>query len=429
MKKIELLFGVIATIIGILMYATSGLAMEYTSNENMTVSVTNATTGAVITNAVCNITISNSSGVQQSYQPMNNSNDGTYYWHISGLGNTPTEKYLAKANCSVAGNEWTTWGYFTLVDEYATNKTESIQRDLTESIIIYPTGMDVICPGETVIAEWRFYDLKANELSILSWQDCNVSYYNDTGDKIHITNDFLTESVSGNDFIVAISESLTPAGNTSLEYAITCEDVTVTNTYGQNVPLELEQHFIFTEECNIASRNPQNLTAADVWESATRNLTYTNTSDMITPTDVWGHTTRTLTQNITQNDTAVNATAIWTYTNRSLTEFPFAVNLTQSAFDTLFSGVWTYATRSLTTFGTLVADIWAYATRTLTIFTQAQLQQIWNHTERNLTTGQWGTVDFLNDTQASQLENATGSINTTIYDNSTMNIILPADAI
>lgn len=48
------------------------------------------------------------------------------------------------------------------------------------------------------------------------------------------------------------------------------------------------------------------------------------------------------------------------------------------------SAVWTYSSRSLTTFGTLISDIWSNSTRTLTGF-GTLVADIWSNTTRNLT--------------------------------------------
>lgn len=289
MQKSEIL-GMVAAIaiLSLALSVHTVFAMEYTSGENLTISVINATNGTIITTAVCNMTITNSSGVQIDGNPMNNSGDGSYFWIISGIETVLTEKYLAKANCSIASNEWTTWAHFSVVDEYPMSKIDYIRDNPTD--------------------------------------------YQASGFSTH--------------------------------------------------------------------------SATDVWEYGDRNLTWTNQSENLTASDVWTYGTRDLTD----------------YNQTDL-----IVNITQEDYDTIASHVWAYSTRTLTSFGTLVADIWTYAARTLTNWAEIP-DMVWNRTERNLTTGQWGTVDFLNGTQKAQLENTTGDVYNT-FDNSTMNVILPADAI
>jgi hypothetical protein len=50
-----------------------------------------------------------------------------------------------------------------------------------------------------------------------------------------------------------------------------------------------------------------------------------------------------------------NATAVWNYTNRTL-----------SGFGTLITDIWNYSSRSLTSFGTLVSSIWTHENRSIT---------------------------------------------------------------
>lgn len=101
-------------------------AEEYIAGENLTIGITNATNGSIITTADCNITISNSSGVLIDAVFMDNAGDGSYNWTIDGIDTSLTEKYLAKANCTVAGNEWTTWAHFSVVDVYSYDKIDDI---------------------------------------------------------------------------------------------------------------------------------------------------------------------------------------------------------------------------------------------------------------------------------------------------------------
>jgi len=110
------------------------------------------------------------------------------------------------------------------------------------------------------------------------------------------------------------------------------------------------------------------------------------------------------------------ANDVWTNTDRTLTQ-----NITPNVTDFSVADIWNYGTRTLSSFGTLIADIWAYATRTLSSFAfnvslnTTGLDNIWDHKPRTLTQNITGNV--------------TGGGNIITYDNSTMNIILPAEAI
>lgn len=292
-------------------------AQEYRHNENITISLTNATDGKVLKGETCYLSLYNSSYGEVNIT-MTDAGDGTYFWLLNNsIAQNLSYKYKARIICTAGGKDWSAWSSFYVVEDTISNKTQYIKD--------------------------------------------NPSDYQATGFSTH---------------------------------------------------------------------DP-----IDVWEYSNRNLTYTNTTDELTPSDVWDYATRSLTQNITQNLTAKD---VWTYSTRDLTDYnqtDLSVNLTQNAFDTIANMVWGASSRTLTSFGTLIADIWAYTTRTLTNWNEIY-QMVWNDTatERNLTTGQWGTTDFLNATQEYQLENAsaanvTGAGVTNVYDNSTMNIILPTEAI
>lgn len=119
------------------------------------------------------------------------------------------------------------------------------------------------------------------------------------------------------------------------------------------------------------------------------------------------------------DDYTVNTSAsapenVWAWGNRTLTE------IGNSILTDIGTAVWSSATRTLSSFGSLIADIWNSAPDIPA--------WVWNFTEgRNAT-----TVSITNDTQEFLMENA--SVNSgvgalTTYDNSTINIILPAEAI
>jgi hypothetical protein len=132
----------------------------------------------------------------------------------------------------------------------------------------------------------------------------------------------------------------------------------------------------------------------------------------VTLPDIWEYAGRNLTQNITQNftvgDASAVASSVWAHAGRTLTQ-NITGNFTSGDAASVAAAVWSYATRSLTDFGTLIADIWAAVTRTLT------------------------SVSITNSTQAAQLENASANVTITTgsttnnynTDNSTMNIIIP----
>jgi len=71
----------------------------------------------------------------------------------------------------------------------------------------------------------------------------------------------------------------------------------------------------------------------------------------------------------------LTAADVWNYATRTLT-----------SFGTLVSDIWGYSTRTLTSFGTLVSDIWGYSTRTLTAFSTSLAVAVWNVLESAIST-------------------------------------------
>jgi hypothetical protein len=133
------------------------------------------------------------------------------------------------------------------------------------------------------------------------------------------------------------------------------------------------------------------------WNATNRNLTYyevTQVNETSIALQVWQSNNRTLTyyqiNNITPQD-------IWTYSNRSLTEFNFVVNANVNVSE-ISQAVWTYNNRSLTFYevnNITPQDVWSYVNRTLTDYNQSSQvdltnydkiqMMVWNATDRNLT--------------------------------------------
>ena len=162
-------------------------------------------------------------------------------------------------------------------------------------------------------------------------------------------------------------------------------------------------------DAQVSSRGTSNLTAADVWNAATRSLTDYSTSTLataiwnsgsrtltnygndITAADVWNVLSSSLTtadsigkqlkDNVDMANSAI-AADVWSESNRSLTDY---------STTSIASAVWSSPARSLTTFGTLASDVWSNASRSLTDYSTSTIAAgVWSSPARSLTT--FGTL-------------------------------------
>ncbi|MBI5530976.1 MAG: hypothetical protein HY918_05795 [Candidatus Doudnabacteria bacterium] len=199
------------------------------------------------------------------------------------------------------------------------------------------------------------------------------------------------------------------------------------------------KHLVDNLNANISSRGTSNLTAADVWLSASRTLsdyatssvaaavwnqgsrTLTNYGNDITAADVWNVLTSSLTtagsvgSQVAGVSTSTVASAVWLSSSRTLTDY---------ATSSIASAIWLSPSRTLTSFGTLVSDIatavWSSGSRTLTAF-GSLAADVWNNTfastrrltDQTLTSG--GSLATQSD-----VNNATSSIITEVLANRTL---------
>lgn len=416
-------------------------AEEYIAGENLTISVTNATDGSVITNAVCNITVSNSSGLQIDGLPMLNGADGTYFWAITAIEDVLTEKYLAKSNCSVAGNEWTVWGHFSVVDEYSGNKIEEIPQDVWENPsrnltfiqfpLVAPISIDFSASG---IFNATFYYTEAGHVLGITEPEIDSGMQSDYYQKIVFDIGSLPINVTNGYLIYWAKKNGNPTGelgityNGTLETNISVIDVTTLTTDYQKFIIGFDGANITSQYVEIIFKGQAAWNVANNVILGAGELIATNSygSDDIGAS--WEHLSNELTVGLVveYNQTSfldqllaggistLDREDVWDTSPRNLTFTNHsAVNLTQNALDNIQTHVWAAATRTLTSFGTLIADIWAYAARTLSNWGEVP-DMVWNATpHRNLT----------------YTNTSDGGAVTNVFDNSTMNIILPADAI
>lgn len=417
-------------------------AEEYIAGENLTIAVTNATDGSVITDAVCNITVSNSSGLHIDGLPMLNGADGTYFWVIAGIEDVLTEKYLAKANCSVAGNEWTTWANFDVVDEYSAKKTEDIPENVWENPArnltfiqlpaAAPISIDFSASG--LFNRTFYYTEIAHILGVTESETdsgMQTNYYQkivfDIGEIPHnVTNGYL---------IYWAKKNGNPTGELGITYNSTVEtnisvvDVTTLTTSYQKFIIPFDSTNITGEYVEIIFKGQAAWNVANNVILGAGELIATNSYGSDDVSASWEHLSNELTvglvvefnqtsfldQLLVGGISTLDREGVWDTAPRNLTftNSTENMNLTQNAFDTIQTHVWAATTRTLSSFGTLIADIWAYVARTLTNWGEVP-EMVWNATpHRNLT----------------YTNTSNGAAVTNVYDNSTMNIILPADAI
>ena len=148
------------------------------------------------------------------------------------------------------------------------------------------------------------------------------------------------------------------ASSTLAIWNVAKSSLTSSGTIGQQIANNLDT--------TISSRgtSTSTLTAADIWNAATRTLTDYSTSSLATA--VWANAARTLTSY--GND--ISAADVWNVLTSSLTSSGTigaqvaGISTTSLASalstSTIASAVWTNPTRTLTSFGSLVPDIWNY---------------------------------------------------------------------
>lgn len=427
-------------------------AEEFTVGENLTLGVTNATTGAIITTAACNITVSNSSGTLIDGEFMDSAGDGSYNWTIDGIEASLTEKYMAKANCSVAGNEWTTWSYFNLVDIYSFDKIDDMPTDVWEfgdrnlTFVQFPAAAPIsIDFSASGLFNRTFFYIEVGHIFGEIVPEMDSSFQSEYYQKIVFDLGEIPTNITNGYLIYWAKKAGNPTGelgiayNNSAETNISVIDASTLTTSLQKFIFQFDSTNITSQYVEIIFKGQSGWTAANNVLLGMGEIPATNSYGSSDEGTTWAHVVNELAvgfvvefnqssfleQLLDGGISTMDREDVWdtaprnlTYTNNS------DVNLTQGAFDTITTEVWAATTRTLTSFGTLIADIWTYATRTLTNWAEIPAL-VWNNTEgRNLT-----YVSITNATQQAQLENVTGEDVTIVNDNSTLNIILPAEAI
>jgi len=197
-----------------------------------------------------------------------------------------------------------------------------------------------------------------------------------------------------------------------------------------------------------------NLTAEQVWSYYNRTLTFYPSGQVIDydyiQAMVWNYTNRSLSEFnfvVEINDTNLvnlinglenlTAAGVWSYSNRTLTYYPTQQDLTN--YTAIFEGVWQYSDRQLTSFNFVVdindtnletlinglenlsaSGVWNYFNRTLTFYpSQTDLTNydyiftgVWNFSNRTLS--EFGFTVNINDTDI--LNSIDGLANTTAQD-------------
>ncbi|MBP6884018.1 MAG: hypothetical protein KBC06_02195 [Candidatus Pacebacteria bacterium] len=141
-------------------------------------------------------------------------------------------------------------------------------------------------------------------------------------------------------------------------------------------------------DAQVSTRGTSNLTAADVWASATRTLTDYSTSSVATA--VWANATRTLSNY--GND--ITAADVWNVLSSSLTTVGSIGEQVATNVDGTISNVVTEIQTNRTLINSLndisAADVWSYGTRSTNSGTvtldSGSVDSIWNKATSGLTT-------------------------------------------
>lgn len=306
MSKI-ILFGIMAICLAAIIMPVD--ASDYVIGENVTMFIQLMDDGSPIPNSTCMLKILYPNrtvfmeGMVMDYM----SDDGIFYYEL--VAPEPDGTYMAYVICNI---------------------TEPYQRNITgtgELHISIPTitvacvsGTEYIA-GETGIVSAQFLKAVGASNQPINDGTCNVTVYYPNWTAF-LDNHMMTYA-SGSNGIYFINFTI-PSDIGIYTSDFTCTKAPTTR-YGSG-------SFHISRAVNYSK------TAPYVWNFSVRNLTYYNNSVIID--EIRGLS------NLTDEE-------VWSYVNRTLTDFGFTVNATLTAEE-----IWSYSQRNLTFYNQ--SDMWAY---------------------------------------------------------------------